>query len=113
MVRDGGVPGNRITSQFYDPFYYLPSGYNYSDHKDVAGPLLQCWLSNTQSRLLLMPPPGPFNASVADYQAFISDNPQWFTDTGAQLSDGFVIVGVHVPAISADECSRAARAAPA
>ncbi len=113
MVRDGGVPGDRITSQFYDPFYYLPAGYHYSDHKDVAGPLLQCWLSNTQTRLLLIPPPSPFNASVLDYEAFISDNPQWFTATGDQLGDGLTIVGVHVPAISKDECAQAARDATA
>jgi hypothetical protein len=23
MVRDEGFPGDRVTSQFYDPFYYL------------------------------------------------------------------------------------------
>jgi hypothetical protein len=111
MVRDGGIPGDRITSQFYDPFYYLPPGYHYSDHKDVAGPLLQCWLSNTRTRLLLLAPASPDNPSVPDYEAFISDNPQWFTQTGDQLGDGFAIVVVNVPAPSQDECVQAARAA--
>ncbi|HZK73927.1 MAG TPA: hypothetical protein VFD88_08000, partial [Clostridia bacterium] len=113
IVRDGGVPGDRITSQFYDPFYYLPAGYHYNDHKDVAGPLLQCWLSNTQTRLLLLPPPSQFNASEPDYEAFIADHPEWFTQTGTQLGDGFAIVGVHVPTISQAECAQAARAAVA
>jgi hypothetical protein len=113
MVRDGGVPGARMTSQFYDPFYYLPAGYHYSDHKDVVGRLLQCWLSNTRTRLLLMPPEGPFNASVLDYQAFISDNPQWFSQTNGQLGDGFAIVAVKVPAVSQVDCAMAARAAVA
>src|SRR5260370_11000396 len=30
MVRYGGVSGNRITSEVYDPFYYLPAGYHYA-----------------------------------------------------------------------------------
>lgn len=108
MVRDGRVPGDRITSQFYDPFYYLPAGYHYSDHKDVAGPLLQCWLSDTRTRLLLLPPESPFNASVPDYVAFIGDNPGWFSQTGGQLGDGFAIVAVHVPAPDPGECARGA-----
>jgi hypothetical protein len=112
MVRDGGVPGARIVSEFYDPFYYLPANYRYQDHKDVAGPLLQCWLWNTHARLLLLPPVGPFNASVADYEAFIADNPLWFSQTGAELGDGWAIVGVQVPAPGPDECAQASRAAP-
>ena len=113
MVRDGGVPGDRMTSQFYDPFYYLPAGYHYSDHRDAVGQLLQCWLSNTRTRLLLMPPESPFNASVPDYHAFISDNPRWFSQTGGQLGDGFSIVAVNVPAVSQAVCANAARAATA
>lgn len=112
MVRDGGVPGARIVSEFYDPFYYLPANYRYQDHKDVAGPLLQCWLWNTHARLLLLPPVSSFNASVADYEAFIADNPQWFIQTGATLPDGWAIVGVQVPAPGPDECAQASRAAP-
>jgi hypothetical protein len=113
MVRDGGVPGARITSEFYDPFYYLPSGYRYSDHKDVVGPLLQCWLSSTRTRLLLIPPASPFNASVPEYRAFIGDHPEWFSETGAQLGDGFSIVAVNVAAPGGDACAQASRAAGA
>jgi hypothetical protein len=111
MVRDGGVPGALITSEFYDPFYYLPANYRYQDHKDVAGPLLQCWLWNTHARLLLLPPVSAFNASVADYESFIADNPQWFSQTGAELGDGWAIVGVQVPAPGPGECAQASRAA--
>jgi len=112
MVRDGGVPGAQIVSEFYDPFYYLPANYRYEDHKDVAGPLLQCWLWNTHARLLLLPPVSSFNASVADYEAFIADNPQWFSLIGTNLGDGWAIVGVQVPAPGPDECAQASRAAP-
>jgi hypothetical protein len=112
MVRDEGLRGDRVTSQFYDPFYYLPAGYRYSDHSDVVGPLLQCWLSKTQTRLLLLSPPGPLSQSVSQYQAFISDHPQWFADTGAQLGNGWTLIAVSVPALTATECVHAAQAAP-
>ncbi len=112
MVRDGGVRGDRITSEFYDPFYYLPAGYLYSDHKGVAGPLLQCWLANTRTRLLLVPPYSTFNYSVTDYQAFMSDHPDWFSDTNAPLGEGWALFAVQVPAITPSDCARAARDAP-
>jgi hypothetical protein len=102
------VPGDRITSEFYDPFYYLPAGYHYIDHRVVAGTLLQCWLSKTGTRLLLVPPFSSFNASVADYEAFITDNPQWFSSAG-QLEEGFSIFAVNVPQPSQQACSQAAQ----
>jgi hypothetical protein len=112
IVRDGEVPGARISSEFYDPFYYLPAGYHYVDHKEIAGPLLTCWLSSTRTRLLLLPPSSPFNHSVADYQAYVADHPQWFTETAAQLDAGWFLLAVHVPATGTAECAQAARDAP-
>ncbi len=112
MVRYGNVPGDRFLSEFYDPFYYLPDGYHYVDHRDVAGTLLQCWLANTHTRLLLIPPASSFNHSVPDYMAFMADHPDWFTDTGASLSDGLKLYGVDVPAVSAATCRAAQSAAP-
>jgi hypothetical protein len=109
MARYSGVPGDRLTSEFYDPFYYLPSGYHYTDHKQVVGLLLQCWLSNTHIRLLLVPPPSLFHTSVTDYAAFIGDHPQWFSQAGGQLADGFAIVGVSVPPAGQGECAQAGR----
>jgi hypothetical protein len=105
LVRDGGVPGARISSEFYDPFYYLPAGYHYADHKATAGALLKCWLSNTQTRLLLIPPSDLFNHSAADYRAFIADHPEWFVDTAAQLDTGWSLVAVQLPASSRGECA--------
>jgi hypothetical protein len=112
MVRDEGFPGDRVTSQFYDPFYYLPAGYHYAEHPDVVGPLLQCWLSKTQTRLILLSPPGPLSQSVPEYQAYIADHAQWFTDTGAQLGGGWTLIAVNVPAPTASACTHAAQAAP-
>lgn len=98
MVRYGGVRGDRIVSEFYDPFYYLPAGYHYADHPDVAGPLLQCWLAGQHVALMLIPPASQFDHSVPDYQAFMTDHPDWFTDTHASLPPGWQLVGVDVPA---------------
>jgi hypothetical protein len=108
LARDGGVPGHRITSQFYDPFYYLPAGYRYADHKDVAGPLLQCWLWNTHTRLMLLSPPGPLSQSVEDYEAYVADHPDWFTDVGLDVGNGWSVLAVHVPAPATGDCARGA-----
>ena len=112
LVRDENLRGGNVTSQFYDPFYYLPSGYRYADHPDVAGPLLQCWLSDTKTRLLLISPPGPLSQSNADYVAYIADHPDWFQDTGAGLGGGWSLIGVSVPAVSPSFCAQAGRSAP-
>lgn len=112
MVSDGRVPGSRITSQFYDPFYYLPADYAYDDHKDVVGPLIQCWLSDNRTRLMLLGPPSAFDHSVPAYHAFMEDHPEWFIDTGAVLGDGLSLVAVQVPSPSHAECQQAARNAP-
>jgi hypothetical protein len=107
LVRDENLRGDRITSQFYDPFYYLPAGYSYTGHHDVVGPILQCWFSQTHTRLLLISPPGPLSRSNADYRAFIADHPDWFQDSGSGIGDGWSLIQVNVPAVSAAECARA------
>jgi hypothetical protein len=112
LARDEGVSGANITSQFYDPFYYLPAGYRYAEHKEVAGPLLQCWLWNTRTRLILLSPSGPLSQSVPDYKAFIADNRQWFSQAGAGLVNGWSLVAVQVPMPTFGECAQAAQAAP-
>jgi hypothetical protein len=110
LARDGGVSGDRITSQFYDPFYYLPAGYHYGDHKAVVGTLLHCWLWNTHTRLMLISPPGPLSQSVADYKAFIGDNSQWFSSASPDLGNGWSLVAVQLPSPASDECQLAASA---
>jgi hypothetical protein len=112
LARNEGVRGDRIVSQFYDPFYYLPGGYHYSDHKEVVGPLLQCWLAKTGTRLMLLPPPGPISQSVPEYLAFIADHPEWFDHVGGVLGNGWTMIDVHVATPAPGVCDAAARAAP-
>jgi len=101
MYRYGGVPGSRLTSEFYDPFYYLPAGTHYSDNPKVVGPLISCWLVSTGTRLFLVPPVSDFNHSVPDYVAFMADHPDWFADTHADLSGGLRLYAVTIPPGSA------------
>jgi hypothetical protein len=109
LARNEDVPGDQVVSQFYDPFYYLPAGYTYAAHREVVGPLLQCWLAKTHTRLWLLPPPGPISASVPEYKAYIADHPQWFIDTGA-LPNGWSMVAVDMPSPPAAACTQAAQA---
>jgi hypothetical protein len=105
-----GLARRRVFLGLLNPIYHLPSGYLYTDHKNVAERLMQSsWLSNIRTQLMVFPPRSPINASVPDYQAFISDHPDWFSQTGSQLEDGFAIVAVHVPVNTPVECAQAAR----
>lgn len=112
LVRDEGLQGQNVTSQFYDPFYYLPPGYHYTDHPATVGPVLQCWLSDTKTRLFLVSPPGPLSASNDDYRAYFADHPDWFRDTGANLPNGWSLIAVSAPAMTSAACSAARAAAP-
>lgn len=78
----------------------------------IAVPGDEPTLTYAMVRLLLVPPASPFNHSVPDYMAFMADHPDWFDDTGANLSDGLKLDGVHTPAIDAATCRTAQSAAP-
>lgn len=112
LVRDEGLQGGNVTSQFYDPFYYLPPGYHYRGHEAVVGPLMQCWISDTNTRLFLISPPGPLSSSNDDYRAYFGDHPGWFRDTGANLPNGWTLVATSAPAMAPDDCAAARKAAP-
>jgi hypothetical protein len=111
MVRDSHLTGDHVTSQFYDPFYYLPADYHYTDHPGVVDSLLQCWLSGTKTRLLLISPPGFLSRTNSEYRAFIAAHPGWFQDTGANLPNGWTLIAASVPALTTSKCTDASRAA--
>jgi len=52
LARFGGVEGKHLVSEMYDPFAYLPSGYSYADHQQVVNTLIECWLSDTDTRMI-------------------------------------------------------------
>jgi hypothetical protein len=75
LVHDGGVPAPNLVSQLYDPLYYRPPG-----DPIPQGPTLDrlfgCWLTATDSRILLV------DGRQAVYAQVVADEPGWFRPIG-------------------------------
>ncbi|HEV2036402.1 MAG TPA: hypothetical protein VGU71_19800 [Candidatus Dormibacteraeota bacterium] len=108
LARFDGVDGKHIVGQLYDPFYYLPSGYAYADHPAVAGVLMQCWLSDTHTRVFVVD-----ESASPNYVAFVADHQDWFTGAGRIPDYRWVLYQVDIPKPSAADCAAANRAARA
>jgi hypothetical protein len=106
LAQYGNVSGRHLVSELYDPFYYLPAGYTYTEHPDVAGPLLQCWLDKTGAKMWAV------NDANTNYRSFIADNAQWFTLVGDVPEAGWQVWTVQTPKPAAGFCEEATRAAP-
>ena len=104
LARFGGVEGKHLVSEMYDPFAYLPSGYRYEDHEAAVTTLVQCWLSDTDTRLIAIPRNDP------NYALLQQLNPSWFVRLGTMDEAGWTVNGVSVPPLTAVEC-KAARSA--
>jgi hypothetical protein len=105
LARFGGVQGKHLVSEMYGPFAYLPAGYTYSDHVQTVDTLLECWFSQTDTRLIAVPRGDP------DYDLMLRQNPGWFTHLGTLDNAGWAIEGVSAPAPPAAECQAARSAA--
>jgi hypothetical protein len=105
LVRYGHVQGRHIVGQLYDPFYYLPPGYSYQDHRQDGGMLLRCWLTQTGTRVWAIAP------TSGTYLDFVRDHPTWFHPLGTVRSEAWTVEEVRVPKPSSTECSLAARRA--
>ena len=103
LARFDGVDGQHLIGQLYDPFYYLPKGIRYGDHRQDVGTLMQCWLARTQTRLLLV------DASNGNYLAFIADHPDWVVMVGQVPGYQWRVEDVHVPQPAPQACDQAAR----
>lgn len=108
LARFEGVDGRHIVGQLYDPFYDLPAGYSYADHPQVAGVLMQCWLSDTHTRLFVVD-----QGLNPNYVAFIADHPGWFSEVAQVPSYGWVVYQVDIAKLQASDCSAASKAARA
>jgi len=104
LARYGGVEGKHLVSEMYDPFAYLPSGYRYADHEQVVNTLVECWLADTDTRLIAIP-----NGND-NYAFMLASNPSWFVQVGSMSAAGWTVEGVDAPRPSPAEC-RAARSA--
>jgi hypothetical protein len=104
LARFGGVEGKHLVSEMYDPFAYLPAGYDYASHEATVSALFDCWLGQNDIRMIAIPRGDPHR------QLIVQSNPSWFTYVGTMDNAAWVIEGVSAPSLSAADC-RAARSA--
>lgn len=104
MVEYHGLQGRNVVGQLYDPFYYLPN-FSYDQHREIGDTLMQCWFVSTHSKLWAVDP------GKAQFTDVIADHPEWFSKVGAVDAYSWMLEDVHVPVISAQECSAAGKQA--
>jgi hypothetical protein len=105
LARFGGVEGKHLVSEMYDPFAYLPSGYAYADHRATVTLLVQCWLDETDTRVIAM---SPLNTN---YEEMRQQNPGWFVQLGTLTDPIWLVYAVSVPHPTAQACEEASRTA--
>ena len=105
LARYGGVEGKHLVSEMYDPFFYLPSGYVYADHRAPVNLLMQCWLEQTDTHVIAM---SPLNTN---YELMRQYNPEWFVQLGTLSDPDWVIYAVSVPHPAKQACEEASRTA--
>jgi hypothetical protein len=99
LARFGGVEGKHLVSEMYDPFAYLPAGYSYTDHQAVVTTLVQCWLSDTDIRIIAVPFGDPNFALLQQVK------PSWFVSLGSMPEASWEIIGVSAPRPTPSECA--------
>jgi Dolichyl-phosphate-mannose-protein mannosyltransferase len=104
LARFGGVDGRHLVSEMYDPFAYLPSGYRYQDHQSTVTTLVECWLGDTDTRLIAI------RRDDANLTLIQQMNPSWFVRLGSMDEASWMVTGVSAPHPTAAEC-KAARSA--
>ena len=68
----------------------------------MAGTLLQCWLSTTNTSIFVIPD------DRRDYLAYAADHPAWFEMVGRVAAHSWTIEAVHVPTPSPQTCAQSA-----
>jgi hypothetical protein len=105
LARYGGVEGRHLVSEMYDPFFYLPSGYVYADHQATVSTLVQCWLDQTDTHMIAMPPQN------TNYELLRQYNSDWFVQLGTMSNTNWLVYGVSVAHPTKQACEEASRAA--
>jgi hypothetical protein len=101
LARFGGVEGKHLVSEMYDPFAYLPSGYLYEDHPSTVTTLVECWLSETDIRLMAIP------WTDTNFALLQQLNPTWFVSLGSMDEANWTVVGVSAPRPTPTDCEAA------
>ena len=97
LVHFGAVDGRRFVSQLYDPIYYLPAGFSWTERRQQVEERFRCWLQETNSRLLAVDARNPV------YVQLVADHADWFRQVGAISAYGWTIEEV-VPNQSMNRC---------
>jgi hypothetical protein len=85
----------------YDPFAYFPAGYSYANHAATVSMRMQCWLSETDVRMIAV------NENDPNLALLRQMNPGWFVDVGTMAEAKWIVEGVSVPKPSASDCRAA------
>lgn len=101
LARFGGVEGKHLVSEMYDPFAYLPPGYQYQDHQSTVNTLVECWLTGNDIRLIAIP------QNDANYELLQQLNPSWFIHLGSMDEASWTVAGISAPRPTAAECEAA------
>jgi len=99
LARFGGLHGDQLTGQLYDPFYDLPAGYRYDQDPVKAGRLMACWLKSTDTSVWLVPD------SNLNYREFLTEHVAWFAMIGQFPERGWAVEAVSRSAL-AGGCSQ-------
>lgn len=99
LARFGGVQGDQVVGQLYDPFYALPAGYRYDQHPATTTKLLACWLRDTRTSIFVVPD-GNLN-----YRQFVADHPSWFADVARINDRAWTVLAIASRAAIASACS--------
>jgi hypothetical protein len=98
LARFGGIVGQDLVGQLYDPFYDLPADYRYEDHPAEAGRLMACWLKNTKTSIFVLP------IGNHNYAAFLGDYSQLFREVGSVSDRGWLVEAVKSSDAVASAC---------
>jgi hypothetical protein len=79
----------------------LPSGYHYQDHQSTVNILMECWLSDTDTRLIAIA------QSDATFALVLQMNPSWFVQLGFMDEARWTVFGVFAPQPTAAQCQAA------
>ncbi len=101
LARFGGVEGKHLVSEMYDPFAYLPTGYEYQEHQVTVNTQLACWLGHTDVRMIAIPGNDP------GLQLMVRLNPGWFVHVGFLEEANWDVYGVTVAPPTTAECEAA------
>ncbi len=107
LARFGGVEGQHLVSEMYDPFAYLPDGYTYAAHGQTVDVLIECWVAKADIRMIAVA------ANDSNYAQLMNAHPDWFTSLGHMSDTRWSVYGVSAPQPTQAQCEEASRTASA